>query len=66
MVCENCRFLGNHGVGLWFDVSNVDSTVRHCLFADNEDAGVFYEISYGLHAYDNVAVGNGLAGTKGS
>ena len=65
-ILENCRFLKNHGNGVWFDISNQDCTVRHCLIADNEDAGIFYEISYGLHAHDNVIVGNGLAGTKGA
>ena len=65
-VVEHSRFLKNHGNGLWFDISNVDCTVRNCLFADNEDAGIFYEISYGLHAHDNVLVGNGLAKTKGA
>ncbi len=35
--------------------------MRNCLIADNEDAGIFYEISYGLNAHDNVAVGNGFA-----
>ena len=66
VVYENCRFLNNHGAGVWFDISNVDCTVRNCLIADNEDAGIFYEISYGLHAHDNVIVGNGLANTKGA
>ena len=65
-VLENGRFLKNRGSGVWFDISNVDCTVRNCLIADNEDAGIFYEISYGLHAHDNVIVGNGLAGTKGA
>ena len=65
-ILENSRFLKNHGSGVWFDISNVDCTVRNCLIADNEDAGLFYEISYGLHAHDNVIVGNGLANTKGA
>ena len=65
-ILEHCRFLKNHGNGVWFDISNVDCTVRNCLIADNEDAGIFYEISYGLYAHDNVIVGNGLAKTKGA
>ncbi len=65
-VLENSRFLRNHGCGVWFDISNVDCTVRNCLIADNEDAGIFFEISYHLHAHDNVIVGNGLAKTKGA
>ena len=40
--------------------------MRNCLIADNEDAGIFYEISYGLHAHDNVIVGNGFRETPGA
>ena len=36
-------------------------TVRNCLLIGNEDAGLYSEISYGLHAHDNVVIGNGLA-----
>jgi len=65
-VIDRCRVLDNRGVGLWFDIGNEDCEVRNCLIAGNEDAGIFYEISYGLHAHDNVIAGNGLAGTPGS
>jgi Right handed beta helix region len=60
VVLEKCRFLDNHGSGVWFDIGNENCTVRNCFIADNEDAGLFYEISSGLHAHDNVIVGNGL------
>jgi len=63
VVLENSTFIENRGNGIWFDIGNEDCTVRNCLIAFNEDAGIFYEISYGLHAHDNVIVGNGLAGT---
>ncbi|MCX7044365.1 MAG: right-handed parallel beta-helix repeat-containing protein [Candidatus Sumerlaeota bacterium] len=66
VIYENCRFLNNYGNGIWFDISNQDATIRNCLIADNEDAGIFYEISYGLHAHDNVIVGNGRRPSKGS
>ena len=66
VVLENSTFVENRGNGIWFDIGNEDCTVRNCLIASNEDAGVFYEISYGLHAHDNVIVGNGLAGTAGA
>ncbi len=65
LVLEGCRFVENRGHGVWFDIGNEDCVVRHCLIADNEDAGIFYEISYGLHAHDNVIVGNGFAETPG-
>lgn len=65
-IIERSVFENNHGIGLWFDMGNEDSIVRNCLIAKNEDAGLFYEISYGLHAHDNVIVGNGLANTPGA
>ena len=60
MTIENSRFIANRGIGIWFDIGNENCTVANCLIADNEDAGIFYEISYGLHARDNVIVGNGF------
>jgi len=66
VVLEKSTFIENRGNGIWFDIGNEDCTVRNCLIAHNEDAGIFYEISYGLHAHDNVIIGNGLAGTSGA
>lgn len=66
VIIEHSRFLRNRGNGIWFDTGNEDATVRNCLIADNEDAGIFYEISYGLNAHDNVVVGNGFASTPGA
>lgn len=66
VVLEKSRFISNRGAGIWFDIGNENCTVRNCLIADNEDAGIFYEISYGLHAHDNVIVGNGFASTPGA
>lgn len=60
-VVEKSIFRDNRGNGLWFDIGNEDCVVRNCLILNNEDAGLFYEISYGLHAHDNVIIGNGLA-----
>jgi hypothetical protein len=66
VVIENSMFIENRGHGLWFDIGNEDCEVRNCLFADNEDCGVFYEISYGLHVHDSVFVGNGFADSDGA
>lgn len=66
VVLEQSRFVRNRGPGIWFDIGNTNCTVRQCLIADNEDAGIFYEISFALHAHDNVIVGNGLAATAGA
>jgi hypothetical protein len=60
-VIENSLFTRNRGDGIWFDIGNEKCQVRNCLISDNENAGIFYEISYSLHAHDNVIVGNGFA-----
>ena len=65
-VLEQSRFVRNHGNGIWFDIGNTNCTVRQCLIADNEDAGIFYEISFALRAHDNVIIGNGFAPTAGA
>ena len=65
-VLERSRFARNRGNGIWFDIGNTNCTVRECLIADNEDAGIFCEISFALHAHDNVIVGNGFAPTAGA
>jgi hypothetical protein len=65
-ILENSRFLRNHGNGIWFDIGNEDCEVRNCLIADNDDSGIFDEISFGLYAHDNVIVANGFAATAGA
>lgn len=65
-VLERSRFVRNRGNGIWFDIGNENCTVRQCLIADNEDGGIFYEISFGLRAQDNVIVGNGFAASAGA
>jgi len=66
VVFNKCRFIGNRGVGIWFDIGNEACVVRNCLIADNEFSGIFYEISYGLHAHDNVIIRNGFEDAYGS
>jgi len=66
VVLEHSTFVENRGNGIWFDIGNEDCVVRNCLIANNEDAGLFYEISYGLYAHDNVIIANGLADTSGA
>jgi len=65
-IIEKSFFIENRGDGIWFDIGNEDNEVRNCLFINNEDAGIYYEISYGLHAHDNVIVGNGFAYNPGA
>lgn len=57
-VFDGCRSMDNRGVGLWFDIGNEKSEVKNCYLANNDEAGIFYEISYGLHAHDNLIVNN--------
>lgn len=64
-VLQRSRFTRNRGHGIWFDIGNEHCVVRQCLLADNEDSGIFCEISYALRACDNVIVGNGFAATAG-
>jgi hypothetical protein len=65
-ILDRSQFVRNRGNGIWFDIGNENCTVRQCLIADNEDSGIFYEISFGLQAHDNVIVGNGFAATAGA
>ncbi|MHC4241246.1 MAG: right-handed parallel beta-helix repeat-containing protein, partial [Planctomycetota bacterium] len=62
-IFENSIFTENRGHGIWFDIGNEKCVVRNCLISNNENAGIFYEISYSLYAHDNVIVGNGFAFT---
>lgn len=57
-VFDRCRAIDNRGVGIWFDIGNEKSEVKNCYIADNDEAGIFYEISYGLHAHNNLIVNN--------
>ncbi len=66
VVLERNRFESNKGAGIWFDIGNEECVVRNNLIADNDDAGLFYEISFGLVATDNVVVGNGFEAGKGA
>ncbi len=59
-----CRAVDNRGVGIWYDIGNEKSEIAHCYIADNDEAGIFYEISYGLHAHDNLIVNNANLGEK--
>lgn len=66
VVIDRSRFLRNRGHGIWFDIGNENCTVRNCRIADNAECGIFYEISSGLSAHDNVIVGNGFEAGPGA
>lgn len=63
-VMDRCRTVDNRGPGIWYDIGNEKAEVSHCYIADNDEAGIFYEISYGLHAHDNLVVNNANRGEK--
>lgn len=51
--------IGNHGPGLWFDISNDEMEVANCYVADNlAFGGVMNEISYRIHIHDSVFINN--------
>jgi hypothetical protein len=66
VIFEASSFIANHGPGVWFDIGNEKCTVRNCFIADNDNAGIYCEISYGLDAHDNVIVGNGFGPDRGA
>ena len=53
---------GNLGPGLWADTDNRGFDITHNYFADNQDEGFIYEISYNLRLADNTFVRNALVG----
>jgi hypothetical protein len=63
-VFDRCRVIGNHGPGIWYDIGNEAAEVKQCYIAHNDEAGIFYEISYGLHAHDNLIVDNANRGVS--
>jgi hypothetical protein len=49
----------NAAAGLWVDIDNVDALIEENLCEDNDDAGIFYEISYRAVIRNNVIRRNG-------
>ncbi len=60
---ERCKIIGNHGPGIWFDIDNFAGEVRQCYCADNDNSGIFIEISGDFLITDNLCVNNGGAGS---
>ena len=61
-VFDGCRAIDNRGPGIWYDIGNEKAEVKNCYIEGNDEAGIFYEISYGLHAHDNIIVNNANQG----
>lgn len=56
---ERCKAVGNHGPGMWFDIDNFAGEIRQCYLADNDNSGIFIEISGDFLITDNLCVNNG-------
>jgi hypothetical protein len=55
----------NYSVGMWADTDNTAFKVEGNYFADNEDEGVIYEISYNALFRNNTFIRNALGAGKG-
>ncbi|MCC5789552.1 MAG: right-handed parallel beta-helix repeat-containing protein [Opitutales bacterium] len=61
---RNCRFIGNDGPGLWFDIDNHDVMIEKCWCEGNSGPGIMYEISSDAVIRNNVCLQNGFAYRK--
>lgn len=62
---DRCVFHRNGGPGLWFDIDVSDTVVRQCLFEDNEQQGLFIEISRDITVEDCAFFRNALRSDNG-
>lgn len=58
-VVTNSIAHDNNGQGMWWDVNNINITVRNNTSYNNRNSGFFYEISYNATIQNNVAYNNG-------
>ena len=58
-VFRRCTFRRNGGPGLWLDIHVRNVLITECVFEENEQSGLFIEISRDITALRNLAVGNG-------
>ena len=58
-VFRRCVFRRNGGPGLWLDIHVRNVLITECVFEENEQSGLFIEISRDITAMRNLAVGNG-------
>ncbi len=54
----------NRSVGLWADTNNVDFLFQRNIVENNDDVGIWYEISYNARIVDNLLSRNGWSGGK--
>jgi hypothetical protein len=61
---KDCVFRHNGGPGLWLDIDTRNVQIDNCVFVNNEQSGLFIEISRDVHVSRSLFEGNGL-GTIG-
>ena len=54
----------NRSVGLWADTNNVDFLFQRNIVENNDDVGIWYEISYNARISDNLIARNGWEGGR--
>jgi hypothetical protein len=59
-VFRDCMFWGNGGPGLWLDIDVANVVITDCGFVNNEQSGVFIEISHDITVEDSWFFGNGV------
>ena len=57
---ENCTVAGNNGPGIWFDTCTSGNliTIRNNYVANNNDCGIFIEVSTNALIYNNLVASN--------
>lgn len=66
-VFRDCVFYRNGGTGLWLDIDPHNVLITHCAFIENEQSGLFIEISREVTVVRNLFLRNGIGvvGEKG-
>jgi parallel beta-helix repeat protein len=62
----NSHYHDNQGIGIWFDIDNINSLVEGCQVHDNKLDGIVFEIGYKATVRNNVVTGNGWGGGFGA
>ncbi len=61
LVVRGNRVHHNYGYGLWTDTDNIRTLYENNVVYENEQIGIFHEISYDAVIRNNTVVGNGKA-----
>jgi parallel beta-helix repeat protein len=60
MVVRSNHVHHNQGPGLWTDIDNINTLYEDNLVENNENVGIFHEISYDAIIRNNTVIGNGF------